>query len=66
MSHVLHHYMQFVPTVPAVGFIVLLNGNKVPFDDTKFDTKLLGGDQLTVVRVRSTQALCDTLDSAVE
>ena len=27
---------------------------------------LLGGDQLTVVRIRSTQALRDTLDSATE
>ena len=30
----------------------------VPFDDTSFD-ELLGGDQLTVVQVRSTQALLD-------
>ena len=66
MSHVLRHYMQFVPTVEADGFLVLPNGSKVPFDDTRFDTKLLGGDQLTVVQVRSTQALHDTLDSAVE
>ena len=49
MSHVLHHYMQFVPTAEADGFLVLPNGSKVPFDDTRFDTKLLGGDQLTVV-----------------
>ena len=66
MSHILHHYMQLVPTVEADGFLVLANGSKIPFDDTRFDTKLLGGDQLTVVRVRSTQALCDTLDSAVQ
>ena len=66
MSHVLHNYMQFVPTVLANGFIVLPNGSRVLFDDTKFDPNLLGGDQLTVVRVRSTQALHDTLDSAVE
>ena len=66
MSHILHHYMQLVPTVEADGFLVLANGSKIPFDDTRFDTKLLGGDQLTVARVRSTQALCDTLDSAVQ
>ena len=66
MSHILHHYMQLVPTVEADGFLVLANGNKIPFDDTRFDTKLLGGDQLSVVRVRSTQALCDTLDSAMQ
>ena len=56
MNHALRHYMQFVPTVEADGFL----------DDTRFDTKLLGGDQLTVVRIRSTQALRDTLDSGVE
>ena len=66
MSHILHHYMQLFPTVEADDFLILANGSKIPFDDTRFDTKLLGGDQLTVVRVRSTQALCDTLDSAVQ
>ena len=66
MSHTLHHYMQLVPTVVADGFLVLTNGSKIPFDDTRFNTKLLGGDQLTVVRVRSTQALRDTLDNAVQ
>ena len=36
-----------------------------PFDDTRFDVKLLGGDQLTVVQVRSTQALLDISDTAI-
>lgn len=49
MSHVLDHYMQFVPRVEANGFLLLRNGHTVPFDDTRFNTKLLGGDQLTVV-----------------
>ena len=44
----------------------LRDGHTVPFDDTKFNVKLLGGDQLTVVRVRSTQSLLDTLDSATQ
>ena len=43
MSHVLCHYIQFVPTVEADGFLVLSNGSKIPFDDTRFDTRLLGG-----------------------
>ena len=66
MSHVLEHYMQFVPKVEANGFISLPNGEKVEYDDTKFNAKPLGGDQLTVVRVRSTQALQDTMDSATQ
>lgn len=37
-----------------------LYGHTVPFDDTRFNVKLLGGDQLTVVRVCSTQSLLDT------
>ena len=66
MSHVLDHYMKFVPKSEADGFLLLRNGHTVPFDDTRFNTKLIGGDQLTVVRVRSTQALRDTLDSATQ
>ena len=42
------------------------DGHTVPFDDTRFNVKLLGGDQLTVVRVRSTQSQLDTLDSAAQ
>ena len=63
MSHVLDHYMQLVPKLEANG---MANGEKIKFDDTKFNAKLLGEDQLTVVRVRSTQALRDTLDSATQ
>ena len=66
MSHVLEHYMQFVPKVEANGFILLPSGEKVEYDDTKFNAKLLGGDQLTAVRVHSAQALRDTLDSATQ
>ena len=66
MSHVLDHYMQLVPKTEANGFLLLPNGEKIEFDGTKFNAKLLGGDQLTVVRARSTQALRDTLDSATQ
>ena len=66
MSHILDHYMKLVPTARADGFLQLRDGHTVPFDDTRFDVKLLGGDQLTVARVRSTQALLDTLDSATQ
>ena len=66
MSHVLDHYMQIVPKLEAKGFLMLANGEKIEFDDTRFNDKLIGGDQLTVVRVRSTQALRDTLDDATQ
>ena len=64
--HVLDHYINLVPKVEADGFLILRDGHTVPFDDTRFNVKLLGGDQLTVVRVRSTQSLFDTLDSAAQ
>ena len=58
--------MNLVPKVEADGFLILRDGHTVPFDDTRFNVKLLGGDQLTVVRVCSTQSLLDTLASAVQ
>ena len=58
--------MNLVPKVEGDGFLILRDGHTVPFDDTRFNVKLLGGDQLTVVRVCSTQSLLDTLDSAVQ
>ena len=58
--------MKLVPKVEADGFLLLRDGHTVPFDDTRFNVKLLGGDQLTIVRVRSTQSLLDTLDNATK
>ena len=55
-----------MPKVEADGFLILRDRHTVPFDDTRFNVKLLGGDQLTVVRVRNTQSLLDTLDSAAQ
>ena len=55
MKHVLAHYMKYVPTKEAEGCLVLPNGSQVAFDNTQFDTKLIGGDQLTTCRVRGTQ-----------
>ena len=54
--------MKYVPTLPADGTLVCPNGREVIYDDTRFDTKLLGGDQLTVARVRGTQYLRDSED----
>ena len=58
--------MKLVPKVEADGFLILRDGHTVPFDDTRFNVKLIGGDQLTVVGACSTQSLLDTLDSAVQ
>ena len=58
--------MNLVPKVEADGFLILRDRHTVPFDDTRFNVSLLGGDQLTVVRVRSTQSLLDMLDSVAQ
>ena len=57
MGHILEAYMSLVPTVPSGGQLVLPNGSSLEFDNTRFLKILLGGDQLTVARVRGTQAL---------
>ena len=41
------------------------NRSVIDFDDTRFFSILFGGDQLTVVRIRGTQSLCDTHDKAI-
>ena len=51
------HYMKLVPTVKAVGHLQLPNGSVIHFDDTRFFPILFGGDQLTIARIRETQAL---------
>ena len=66
MKHILAHYMKYVPTLPADGTLVCPNGREVIYDDTRFDTKLLGGDQLTVARVCGTQYLRDSEDKQVD
>ena len=43
--------MKYVPTMEAEGCLVLPNESQVTFDNTQFDTKLIGGDQLTACRV---------------
>ena len=58
--------MKYVPTLPADGTLVCPNGREVIYDETRFDTKLLGGDQLTVARVRGTQYLRDSEDKRVD
>lgn len=66
MSHILTHYMKLVPTREAKGQHTLPNGISISFDDTRFHEILIGGDQLTVARVRGAQAIRDTHDKRVD
>lgn len=66
MSHILTHYMKLVPTREAEGQHTLPNGVNISFDDTRFHEILIGGDQLTVARVRGAQAIRDTHDKRVD
>jgi len=65
MKHILAHYMKYVPTLPAEGTLICRNGREVIYDDTQFDRKLIGGDQLTVARIRGTQCLRASEDKRV-
>ena len=60
MGEILKHYMEFVPTVNARCCLDLPCGSVQEIDDTRYHPILLGGDQLTVARVRGTQDLRDT------
>ena len=61
---ILEYFMTLVPTKPNEDHLVLPNGCTVDYDTTEFFKILLGGDQLTVARVRGTQALRQTEDTA--
>ena len=61
----LEYFMTLFPTKPNEDHLVLPNGCTVDYDTTEFFKILLGGDQLTVARVRGTQALRQTEDTAV-
>ena len=66
MSKILDHLMALVPTLPKTGQLTLPNGSKLDFDNTQFFQVLMGGDQLTVARVRGTQALRQAQDRPVD
>ena len=56
--------MELVPSNPAEGKYMMSNGTVISYDDTRFWEVLFGGDQLTVARIRGTQALRDTEETA--
>lgn len=60
MGLILEHYMKLVPTVEAKSHLTLPCGTTREVDDTTFHSILMGGDQLTVARIRGVQALRDT------
>ena len=60
------HYMTLVPATSVEGHFTLPSGDLMNFDDTRFHQVLFGGDQLTVARMRGTQALCDTQDKPAD
>ena len=66
MSKILEHFMAVAPSVAAEGHITLPNGSKLDFDDTRFHRILLGGDQLTVARIRGAQSIRASHDHPVE
>ena len=66
MSQILAHYMKLVPTCAVEGHHTLPNGSVIDFDDTRFHSILFGGDQLTVARIRATQALCDMQEKRID
>ena len=66
MGKILDYYMKLVPTLKAEQCVSLPNGSVVNTDNTQFFSILFGGDQLTVARMRGTQALRDTHDTAVD
>lgn len=55
----------YVPTIEAERN-VCPNGYKVPVDDTRFDSKLMGGDQLTVCWIRGTRLMRSSQDMCID
>ena len=67
MAKILDEYhKKYVPTKPCVEDLTLEDGTTRVVDKTEFHKLLMGGDQLTVARVRGTIALRTTHDTPVE
>lgn len=57
LLQILKNFHELVPTHNKTGHLSLANGSTLEFDDTTFFRIFLGGDQLTVARVRGAQAM---------
>lgn len=66
MAKILEEFHQYVPSIPASETVALEDGSTRSVDTTQFFQLLMGGDQLTVARVRGTAALRATHDSPSE
>ena len=66
MGKILEQYISLVPALESVQQVVLPNGSEIEIDNTQFHPILFGGDQLTVARIRGTQALRDTHDKPAD
>ena len=58
--------MTLVPTIEMEGHHVLPNGGVLEYDDSRFFSLFIGGDQLTVARIRGVQGLQDTEAKCVD
>ena len=65
MTIIMERFMKLVPTLPKMETLSLPDGKCIEYDDAKF-AKVILGDQLTVARVRGTQALRKTETKAVD
>lgn len=67
MAKILEEFhSKYVPMELNEETVVLQDGSTRLVDDTHFHKLFLGGDQLTVARVRGTQSLRVTHDDSVE
>ena len=67
MAKILEEYhAKYVPTTPREKILILPDGTTRLIDKTEFHKVLVGGDQLTVARVRGTTALRVTHDTPLE
>ena len=66
MTIIMERFKKLVPTLPKMETLPLPDGKCIEYDDTRFAKVILGGDQLTVARVRGTQALRKTEAKAVD
>lgn len=67
MAKILEQFhTRYVPTNPSQETLTLGDGTTRSIDRTEFHKLLMGGDQLTVARVRGTTALRMTHDTHLE
>ena len=65
MVHILKHLHQYIPTVRKVKIVEIPGTEQqAKVQDDRFHQLLLGGDQLTVARVRGAQRIRSNSESA--